>query len=194
MKTLRPAFVACMSVLFVGCVPIPISEGSRHDEKVSVSAGGLYYFPWPAMGPEWSHIRVFGRSYSKPRGSGLCYLKIPQKNALLFVTGEHGAAVVHLVDLTTHKERHFPAYDSLIGYEICNPAEYTSHYEKVESVSGDIVVISAAGYNTRSKHVIDFKKPQFIREERDTLGFRSGIWKHSVFEGGKFPNDWRPFD
>jgi hypothetical protein len=141
------------------------------------------------MGPEWTHIRVFGRSYSNPRGSGLCYLEIPEKNALLFVTGQQGSAIVHLVDLTTHKERHFPAYDSVIGHEIGQHEDKASSYERVESVAGDVVVISAAGYHTRSKYFIDWKEPKFIREERDSLVFRSNTWKHAVFEGGKFPQN-----
>ena len=183
--------MACVSASLAGCVPIPTVHGDYHDAKVRVSDGGLYYFPWPSMGPEWSHIRVFGRAYSNPRGSGPCYLEIPQNNALLFVTGDYGSTIVHLVDLKTHKERHFPAYDSLIGANIRAPEENTEAYEKVESVTGDILLISAGDSRFRSKHFIDFKEPRFIREERDSVEF-GRVWKHSVLEGGKLPRSGAP--
>jgi hypothetical protein len=178
--------MAAMFALLSGCVPVPILHGGYHDAKVRVSGGELYYFPWPSTGAEWTHIRVFGRIYSNPRGSGPCYLEIPQKNAMLFVTGNYGYTIVHLVDLTTHKERHFPAYDSLIGADIRDPEENTEAYEKVESVTGDILVISAGDTSFHSKHFIDFKEPRFIREERDSLD-HGGMYKHTVLEGGKLP-------
>ncbi len=185
-----PACLLLGCLLLGGCIPIPISEGGYHDDKVRISDGGILYFPWPSMGPEWTVYKIYGHRYSKVRGHWPCYLEIPGKNTILFVTGAHGSAVVHLVDETSHKDRCFPAYNSFIGYSIGDSSN--DRYEKVESVTGDTIIISAASsgfQKTRSKYHLNLSKPCFIREERDQLEWGSDEWKHHVLEAGT--NSWK---
>ncbi len=182
----RLSILSLCSLLLCGCVPIPQSEVAYRDSKATVKDRDVLYFPWPTIVAERSVINVCGHSYSHVRGAGPCYLEIPGKNTILFVTGGEGSAVVHLVDMDTRKERHFRAYDSNIGKCIRPSTEAGKReYERVESAAGDTIVISALALNkSRYKYFIDLKQPKLIREERDFLGY-DGKWHHCIFEGGK---------
>src|SRR5262245_57236562 len=112
MKTSRLMLIAFISALHAGCVPIPVHHTMYHDPRVKITAGEIFYFPWPLFISRWSHMKVYGRHYAEVRGAEPCYLEIPQINSLLFVTGGNGKAVVHMVNINSHKEINFPAYDS----------------------------------------------------------------------------------
>ena len=185
----RLSILTLCSLLLCGCLPIPQSEVAYRDSKATVKDRDVLCFPWPTIVAEHSVLNVCGHSYSHVRGAGPCYLEIPGKNTIMFVTGGEGSAVVHLVDMDTRKERHFRAYDSGIGNSIRPSTEAGEReYERVESAVGDTVVIAALALNkSRRKCFIDLKQPRFIREERDFLGY-DGKRHRCIFEGGKA--DW----
>src|ERR1035441_6195638 len=161
----RLSILTLCSLLLCGCVPIPQSEVAYHDSKATVKDRDVLYFPWPTIVAERSVINVCGHSYSHVRGAGPCYLEIPGKNTIMFVTGGEGSAVVHLVDMDTRKERHSRAYDSNIGNSIRPSTEAGKREcERVESAAGDTVVISALALNkSRYKYFIDLKEPKIGR-------------------------------
>ncbi len=190
MKPARLAVAALASAWLTGCAPIPVSETEYRDANVTVTERGVLYYPWPSMVGERAVIKVYGRHYSHVRGGGPSYLEIPGKNALLFVTGPPGGAVVHIVDKTTHKESHIPAYDSDIGENIGRGGQ--TGWERVETVNGDLLTISAArnesiavGRDFRYKHFIDLKAPKFIRQEVDYFDRQDQKVRHIVDEGGR---------
>jgi hypothetical protein len=178
MKTTEFAFVALVSALVSGCAPIPVSYAHYRDDKVTVTVRAVRYYPWPCQGWTRRVIEVYGRRYSYVRGGGTrgsCCLEIPGRNELLFVTGDVGRAIVHIVDEKTHQERHFPAYDSHIGMHIGRDGRGPRvAWEKVEGLSGDLLTINTAdsagdyrGNNFVIRHYINLRESKYIREELD---------------------------
>ena len=197
MRRTEFALVALVGALFSGCAPIPRSYVLYHDDKVAVTHRNVRYYPWPCEGWARTDFEVYGQHYSHIRGdlnhsSGAkgCYLEIPGRNELLFATGEQREAIVHIVDEKTHKERHFPAYDSVIGSYIGGDGEWA--WEKVEGLSGDLLTIYAgcSGGDGRGdhyvyRHYINLRESKYIRQEMEYYSHREQKQVHKVYEGGK---------
>ena len=200
MKTTELAFIALVSALVSGCAPIPRSYVLYHDDKVAVTHRYVRYYPWPVEGWARTGFEVYGQPYSHIRGdlnhsSGAkgCYLEIPGRNQLLFVTGDQGRAIVHIVDEKTYQERHFPAYDSDIGKYIGGDGQFA--WEKVEDLSGDLLTIHAGanGGEYRGehfayrlyRHYINLRESKYIRQEMEYYSHREQKQVHKVYEGGK---------
>jgi hypothetical protein len=133
-------------------------------------------------------MTVCGAKYSEVRGWHPFYIPIPEKDSILFVTGrnyDNGQAIVHVVNLKTKTEVHFPAYDSDIGSNIRNDG---GSYERVKEISGDKLVIcagSASRTNCESQFFIDLKKPEFEKEEVIVWGAADGQTNRYIHLGGK---------
>jgi len=140
------------------------------DNKVTVTETLHSYIPFSVHVSisDTISIKVFGETYKDVRGYNPYYLEIPGTNLILFVTGpDHngsGNAVVHLVNLSTKTEKHFRAYDSHIGSNI-RFADVQKEFEKIESVAGSEVVISAGFLDRRYHYYLNFAKPEFEKEE-----------------------------
>ena len=56
-------------------------------------------------------LKIFGKSFEPVRGLAPYYLRLPDTNLILFVTGrtyDDGQATVHIANLSTHKLQSFP--------------------------------------------------------------------------------------
>src|SRR5690349_13766193 len=114
------------------------------DAKVTVTETRHSNIPFSAHAgiSDKISITIFGRTYKEVRGWQHYYLEIPGTNLILFVTGPdhngNGNAVVHLVNLDTKEEKHFRAYDSHIGSNICPKERHTAQgFEKIENVTAN---------------------------------------------------------
>jgi hypothetical protein len=134
-------------------------------------------------------LTIWGRSFANVRGRDPCYLRIPGRPLILFVTGrdyDGGQAIVHLANISTHEISDFPAHDSRIGSNI--GPEQNNWVERVESVSGGTLVIEAAFSDRRYRYWIDLDKPRFLREEEDApSAYPPHKMEHHVYEEGKYP-------
>ena len=186
---MKSAAILILCALLGGCVAVPSSKVAYHDDKVTVTGHTVFIYPWFSDTYSYSVLSAFGQDYPDVRGSLPCYIEIPERNSILFVTGKEGHAVVHIVDLQTKKERSCPAYDSEIGTCILPKDQVTdTSYEKVESITEDTLVLSAATYKRRFKHQIDLKQPRYIRQESEFFDdFVEHKWVSSVYEGGVRP-------
>lgn len=131
---------------------------------------------------------IWGKRFNDVRGRNPCYLRIPGKPLILFVTGrtwDHGQAVVHLANTESHAILDFPAYDSSIGRCIGDPE--SNYFEKVESVNGDELVIVSGFNDRRFRYVINLKHPSFVREEGEFLSGISKKREHYIYEEGRAP-------
>ena len=81
------------------------------------------------------------------------------------------------------KERSFPAFDSHIGKCISSDGA-----EKVESVSGEKVVISAKFLDRQYRYYLNLKKPEFEKEEGDEP-IHAGETNFHVWKNGRFPRN-----
>jgi hypothetical protein len=127
---------------------------------------------------------AFGQTYKEVRGQAPFYLEIPGKDSILFVTGrtfDNGQATVHVLNYKTGKEIHFPAYDSRIGGNIS-----TGGAEKIESVNGRKVVISATELDRQFRYYLDLEKPEFEKEEGN-VPIHPGETNFHVWINGKCP-------
>jgi len=135
-----------------------------------------------------SVLTIWGRTFDEVRGQDPYYLQLPGRPIVLFVTGrdfDDGQATVHLANTLTHEIRSFPAYDSHIGSNIGMKYEF----ERVTSLTDDILVIEANLSDRKYRYRIDLREPRFIREEADFLDSNmTHKWEHYVYEGGKKPN------
>lgn len=103
--------------------------------------------------------------------------------------GVEGKAIVHVIDLTTKKEIHFPAYDSHIGNNIRldTGLKAQDELEQIESVNGDKVIISAKFLDSNYRYYLDLAKPEFEKEEgSDVFEGRTNTW---VYPNGKKPKN-----
>jgi hypothetical protein len=163
--------MALASLLLCSCVPIPLSEVSYHDDKVTVKYKSWWYFPWVhGVVCERDVIRVCGVPYENVRGTHPYYLQIPDTNRILFVTGGD-SAVIHIVDLDTRKAHRCRAYDSSIGMDI-------GRQERIVSVENGVALITAP---KGRKYWIDLNKPKMVREEYYTWA-PDKKWYHWVFD------------
>ena len=138
-------------------------------------------------------IHVFEKTYKNVRGWKPYHLEIPQKNSILFVTGrdyDNGQATVYIVNLKTKKALSFPAHDSHIGSNICPKDKETEQgFEKVESVTGDKLVITAGSLDTRFRYFLDLKEAKFEKEEAEFLDASNGTTNRFVYINGKRPKN-----
>ena len=129
---------------------------------------------------------AFGKTYKEVRGQAPFYLEIPGKNSILFVTGrthDDGQATVHVLNYRTGKEINFPAYDSSIGSNISSGGT-----EKVVSVNGQKVIISAEFLDRRYRYYLDLEKPEFEKEEANEP-IHAGETNLSIRVNGRFPKN-----
>jgi len=133
-------------------------------------------------------LTIWGREFKDVRGREPCYLKIPGRQMILFVTGRNfdgGQAVVHLADISTRKIIDIPAYDSGIGSSIGEPKE--GWFERISKVDGDQIVVEAACIGRHYEYFITLSPPRFLREEGDVEGPPDGKLHHHIYEDGKIP-------
>ena len=166
---MKKTFKLCGIVALCGlcsCVG-PSTKEVYRDAQVNVTERTGWFFLSPHMASSTTSIFVFGKKYKDVRGYQPYYLEIPEKDAILFVTGpDHngdGNAIVHLVNLKTKGEKHCCAFDSHIGSNIYK--QNGQQFEEVESVSGDKLVIRAGFSNARFRYHLDLAKPEFEKEE-----------------------------
>ncbi len=132
-------------------------------------------------------MTVFGVKYPEVRGWIPFYITIPEKNSILFVTGrdyDNGQATVHVVNLKTKSEIHFPAYDSRIGSNIRN-TNNADMFENVEKVNGNEIVVVAGASKARYRYYLDLQKPEFEKEE----GYWTDNSNSYVLPNGKRPQN-----
>ena len=188
----------CAAAFFAICICADASTKEIFkDDKVTVTETLHSYIPFSAhVGiSDTISITVFGESYKNVRGYIPFYLTIPETDSILFVTGreyDDGQATVHVVNLKTKNEVHFPAYDSHIGSNIRQTNDWC--YEKVESVKDNKVIIDA-GRNlngrmeSRFRYYLDLKNAKFEKEEAEFWNSSSNTTNHYVYVGGKRPKD-----
>jgi len=126
---------------------------------------------------------AFGKTYKEVRGQAPFYLTIPGKDSILFVTGrtyDNGQATVHVLSYKTGKALRFPAFDSRIGENISSGGS-----EKIESVAGDKVIISAKFLERQYRYYLDLKKPEFEKEEANEP-IHAGETNFHFWINGKF--------
>jgi hypothetical protein len=135
---------------------------------------------------------AFGITYKDVRGLAPFYLEIPDKDSILFVTGrtyDDGQATVHVLNYKTKKEINFPAFDSHIGREIGGTPN-SGGSEKIETVKGNKVVISANFLNRQYRYYLDLQKPEFEKEEGvEPDPIHPGVTNAFVWVNGKLPRN-----
>ena len=159
------------------------------DRNVSVELKDTVNFVNVHASHGYLEMTVCGVKYSEVRGWIPFYVPIPERDSILFVTGrdyDNGQATVHVVDLKTKNEIHFPAYDSHIGSNIRNDKD---SYEKVKSLNGNKLIISAGRTNCEFQYFIDLNKPEFEREESAFWGSTDGHTNYYIYPGGKRPSN-----
>lgn len=130
-------------------------------------------------------LTIWGREFKDVRGRSPCYLRIPGRPMILFVTGrdfDNGQATVHLADTSSRRVVDFSAHDSRIGSNIGPPG--TNWYERVASVQGQQLAVEAAESNCHYKYSIDLATPSFEKEEQTVEDPATGNIIHHVYEHG----------
>lgn len=165
------------------------------DDKMTVTETLHSFIPFSAHAAvsDTISITVFGKTYKNVRGYIPFYLTIPQKDSILFVTGAgvgvEGKAIVHVVNLTTRQEIHFPAYDSRIGSDIRTDTGLTTQeeLEKIERADGDKIIINARFFDGRYRYYLNLAKPEFEKEEgSDIFEGHTNTW---VYPNGEKPKN-----
>ena len=155
------------------------------DKDVSVSLKDTVNFVNVHASHGLFEMTVCGVKYREVRGWIPFYISIPEKDSILFVTGrsyDNGQATVHVVNLKTKSETHFPAYDSHIGSNIRN-TNNADMFENVEKIDGDKIVISAGSSNTQYRYYLNLKTLEFEKEE----GYWTNHTNTYVWPNGKRP-------
>ncbi len=159
---------------------------SYEDTKVKVLEKNTVNFLNVHASHDEMWLEAFGKTYKDVRGLDPYYLEIPGKDSILFVTGrtyDDGQATVHILNLKTQKEIHLPAFDSSIGRNI-GGTQSSGGWEKIESVKGDKIVISAQFMNRHYLYYLDLAKPEFEKEEGVEPGYTEPNY---IYPNGKKP-------
>jgi len=157
--------VLATGLIWSGC--LKTTETVYSDENVIVKFKDTVNFVNIHASHGYNEMTVCGEKYQEVRGWIPFYLTIPGKDSIFFVTGrdyDNGQAMVHVVNLKTKTEIHFPAFDSHIGSNIRN-TNNTDIYENIEKVDGDEIVINAGQSNARYRYYLNLAKPEFEKEE-----------------------------
>jgi hypothetical protein len=131
-------------------------------------------------------LEAFGKTYKELRGQAPFYLEIPGKDSILFVTGktyDDGQAIVHVLNVKSGREFNFPAHDSRIGSYISS-----DDTERIESVNGEKVIITAKVLDRRYRYFLDLGKPEFEKEEANEP-IHPGETNSHVWINGVFPRN-----
>ena len=162
------------------------------DKNVTVKLKDTVNFITVHASHGYFEMTVCGVKYPEVRGWIPFYVPIPEKDSILFVTGrdfDNGQATVHVVNLKTKNEIHFPGYDSDIGRNIRNDG---GSYEKVKEIRDDKLVIcagSASLTNCEFQYFIDLKKPEFEKQDAIVWGAADGQTnRYSRIPGKHFAN------
>ncbi len=157
-------------LLITGCVPT--SQILYKDDKVVVKEKSLVNVLNVHASKDTTVMTLFGKTYEEVRGAEPFYLEIPGRDSILFVTGreyDNGQATVHIVNVTTKQEVHFPAFDSSIGENICatNKEKEFGGFERVESLNGDKLIINACSRTGIShyRYFLDLQKCKFEKQD-----------------------------
>jgi len=132
-------------------------------------------------------LSLWNHDYLNVRGNNPCYLRLPGRTLILFVTGldfDGGQAIVHLADTSTRQVEEFPAYDSHIGS--CIGGAESNQSERIVSLDGNLLTIEATLSDRHFTYLIDLSGPRFVRESSD-FKHGDGTVEHFVYEGGKAP-------
>jgi len=182
----QTVLVATSSLIFVGCVKT--TNVAYSDKNISVSFKDTVNLVNVHASHGYYEMTVCGAKYSEVRGYNPFYLSIPEKDSILFVTGrdyDNGQATVHIVNLKTKTEIHFPAYDSHIGSNIRTNSPDMS--EVVEKIDGSKIIIHAEGLDRSFRYYIDLSKPKFEKEEAEFRNSPLGTTNRYVYIEGKSP-------
>ena len=178
--------VILLMASMTGCVP---SIKQRYkDDLVEISERSRINLLNVHSSKDTEVLKIWERTYDDVRGRNPCYLRIPGRPMIIFVTGkdwDNGQATVHLANIDTKEIHSFPAYDSHIGSNIGEPR--TDYFEKVLSVDGDTLVIEAGFLDRRSRYTVDLSRHLFIREEGSYDSSISKTREHYVYEAGRKP-------
>ncbi len=183
----------CAIAIFAICICANASTKEIFkDDKVTVTETLHSYIPFSAhVGiSDTISITVFDKTYENVRGYIPFYLTIPEKNSILFVTGkdyDNGQAEIHLVNLNTKNEIHFPAFDSHIGSNIRQTNDWC--YERIESLKDDKLIISAGRKDSQFRYYLDLKNAKFEKEEAEFWNSSSNTTSRYVYVGGKRPKN-----
>ena len=188
------AFMKAMKTIFAVLSCVALCSCSRstktayEDDKVKVLHKDTVNYANVHASHDEMWLVTFGKTYKEVRGQAPFYLEIPGKDSILFVTGrtyDNGQATVHVLNYKTGKEINFPANDSSIGQNIS-----TGGAEKIESVDGDKVVISAKFLDRRYLYHLDLQKSEFVKEEGiEPDPVHTGVTNSHVWINGKFPRN-----
>jgi hypothetical protein len=173
----------CISLL-IGCTRE--SRFRYQDDLVKITERSIIQYLNVHASTDTEVLTIWGKDYLEVRGLNPCYLKIPGRPEILFVTGreyDNGQATVHLANTVSRRINDFPAYDSHIGADIGRTG---SEFERVRKIEGEMLTIEAASTSMRHLYVIDLSGPRFIREEFDVTDSK-GVNHHSLYEGGRLP-------
>ncbi len=184
----------CLAELVAAGVAVCISlSGCNHetrlryrDDLVEITERSTIQFLNVHASSDTEVLTIWGRDFKDVRGRNPCYLRIPGRSMILFVTGrdfDGGQAIVHLANTSTKQIVNFPAYDSHIGSEIGEPKP--NCYERVAKIDGDRLVIEATSTSRHFEYFIDLSEPRFEREEADFENSLTGTVNHYVYERGK---------
>ena len=178
--------IAVSSLIFVGCVKT--TNVAYSDKNVAVSFKNTVNLVSVHASHGYYEMTVCGVKYSGVRGYNPFYLSIPEMDSILFVTGrdyDNGQAMVHIVNLKTKTEIHFPAYDSHIGSNIRTNSPDMS--EVVEKIDGSQIIIHAEGLERSFRYYIDLSKPRLEKEEAEFRNSPLGTTNRYVYIEGKSP-------
>jgi hypothetical protein len=184
MKAVKSTFVVMSCALLCSCTHS--TKIAYQDDKVKVSHKDTVNLVNVHASHDEMWLVAFGKTYKEVRGQPPFYLEIPGKDSILFVTGrtyDNGQATVHVLNYKTGKEANFLAYDSHIGANISSGGA-----EKLESVDGQKVVISAKFLDRQYRYYLDLEKPEFEKEEANEP-IHAGETNFHVWVNGKFPRN-----
>jgi hypothetical protein len=178
-------FLGGLLLLIVGCsTAAPLRY---RDDLVTVTDKNTVHYLNIESSTSDEILTLWGREYHHVRGANPCYLRLPGRPEILFVTGrtwDNGQAMVHLANTETHRVAEFPAYDSNIGRNI--GPETAKQGERVSKIEGNSLIIVSHDSQGYYVYLIDLARPAFI-EEDENIRNAQGDPVHTVWDQGKAP-------
>jgi hypothetical protein len=138
-------------VVILLCFVATVSTSCAHEVQTYhdkyVSAGELHS-PFEILNPHmggWSYIKVNGKTYKKVCGVAPFYLKIPELDSILFVTGDE-KKTFHIFNLKTKREIAIPGGSISFGGNIGAPRKPGEPLtDWVESANTNEIVLASQG-------------------------------------------------
>ena len=100
-----------LATLLLACGCSHYTKPLYKDQNVEVIQKGTVNYLNVHASHDHNALKIFGKSFEPVRGLAPYYLRLPDTNLILFVTGrtyDDGQATVHIANLSTHKLQSFP--------------------------------------------------------------------------------------